>query len=724
MKRLKILLTTISIIGLFGLLLSCPADNKSQVETFNYDHLKGEWESNSLGWLIIISDTKLEVSPKNNPSAIMMSYDILSVDSKKITVRNPNSGATENMGYEKISDDEYRVTIENIGPISITRKSSSSTTTTTINNTTTTTTNNSTTTTIDNSTTTTIINTTTTTIGNTTTTIVKTPLATPTNLRKDIAETTDSVTFSWDSVANASSYEVYRSSSSTGTYTKIETNITITGTSAAITGLNSGTIYYFKVKAIGNNAYSDSQLSDSLRATTVAKTQLATPTNLKGDSVTTNSITLLWDNVTNASGYEIHQSSSSTGTYTKIETNITITGTSAAITGLNSGTIYYYKVMAIGTGNYSNSQLSNYIRATTITAKKINAGNNHSLIIDLSGNLWAWGNNSYGQLGDGTTTRRTSPVQIKSGTKFNVISGGNSHSLAIDESDNLWAWGNNSYGQLGDGTNTSENTPFQIKAGTKFTTVAGGYGYSLAIDSSGGLWAWGYNIYGQLGDGTSGTANNKSTPVPIKAETRFTSVAAGYYHSLAIDWSGNLWAWGYNSYGALGDGTTTNKSTPVQIKSGTKFATVAAGNSYVYSHSLAIDLSGNLWVWGDNYYGQLGDGTTTQRNSPVQIKSGTKFNVVAAGYGHSLAIDNDGNLWAWGRNNYGQFGDGTTTDKSTPVQIKSGTKFTTVAAGNYYSLAIDNDGNLWAWGDNSYGQFGDGTTTDQNNPKKVLPFMD
>jgi alpha-tubulin suppressor-like RCC1 family protein len=202
----------------------------------------------------------------------------------------------------------------------------------------------------------------------------------------------------------------------------------------------------------------------------------------------------------------------------------------------------------------------------------------------------------------------------------------------------------------------------QIASGTIFKAVAAGTDHSLAIDNNGNLWVWGNNEYGQLGDGTSGYVNNKSSPMQIKVGTTFKAVAGGYSHSLAIDELGNLWAWGRNGSGQLGDGTTVSKYSPVQIKNETTFKEIAG-----YNHSLAIDNNGNLWVWGNNGYGQLGDETTTNKSSPVQIKDETIFKVIA-GYNHSLAIDQSGNLWAWGRNDYGQLGDGTGW-RETPIKI-------------------------------------------------------
>ena len=344
----------------------------------------------------------------------------------------------------------------------------------------------------------------------------------------------------------------------------------------------------------------------------------------------------------------------------------------------------------------------------------ISSGSSHSLALDSSGHLWAWGDNWYGQLGDGTTTRRHAPVEITPDRTYTTVAAIGSHSLALDSTGHLWAWGANWYGQLGDGTTTDRHAPVAITPERTYAMVATGGIYSLALDSTGHLWAWGDNSNGQLGDGTT---TERHAPVAITPDRTYTTIATGFRHSLALDSTGHLWAWGYNGYGQLGDGTTTDRSAPVAITPDRTYPMVAAGAFY----SLALDSSGHLWAWGDNSNGQLGDGTATERHAPVASTPYRTYAMVAAGKYHSLALDSSGHLWAWGANWIGQLGNGTTTDRSAPVAITPDRTYTTVSTIEFSSLALDSTGHLWAWGANWAGQLGDGTTTDRHAPVAVTP---
>jgi alpha-tubulin suppressor-like RCC1 family protein len=340
-----------------------------------------------------------------------------------------------------------------------------------------------------------------------------------------------------------------------------------------------------------------------------------------------------------------------------------------------------------------------------------------------SGPLYSWGYNNAGQLGDGTGTDDHSPemITLAPGVTPTAISAGTYDSLAIGSDGNLYAWGYNNAGQLGDGTTTDQHSPEMITLapGVTPTAISAGAFHSLAIGSDGRLYAWGSNDQGELGDGTT-TEHDSPEVITLAAGVTPTAIAAGYYHSLVIGSDGNLYAWGYNEIGQLGDGTTTEQDSPevITLASGVTPTAISA----VYYHSMAIGSDGNLYAWGDNINGQLGDGTTTHRASPerITLASGVTPSKISAGGLSSLAIGSDGNLYAWGENGNGQLGDGTTTGRASPerITLASGvTPTAEISAGYDHNLDVGSDGNLYAWGQNNAGQLGDGTTTDQHSPE-------
>jgi filamentous hemagglutinin family protein len=325
----------------------------------------------------------------------------------------------------------------------------------------------------------------------------------------------------------------------------------------------------------------------------------------------------------------------------------------------------------------------------------VSAGDRYTIAVKADGSLWAWGNNNFGQLGDGTTTSRNAPVQIGSdySSTLTTFGGyGNSYTLALKTDGSLWAWGNNSFGKLGDGTTTNRNMPVSIGTGFRTMTQASEYVLALktdgslwewgylepspvqvdgvfnsmalggssrfAIKSDGSLWAWGDNSSGQLGDGTT---TSQSTPEQIAGS--YGAVITTGSSTFALKLDGSLWAWGYNGFGQLGDGTTTQRLIPVQIGSG--FNAVTSGGNGTQTFALKPD--GSLWAWGDNGSNTLGDGTGTSQSTPVQI--GIHFSGFATASNRTFGLGSDGSLWGWGFNFWGQLGDGTTTNQALPVQI-------------------------------------------------------
>jgi alpha-tubulin suppressor-like RCC1 family protein len=359
----------------------------------------------------------------------------------------------------------------------------------------------------------------------------------------------------------------------------------------------------------------------------------------------------------------------------------------------------------LGDGTGGDSSLPNRIMSAGVS--EISLGGYHTCAIKMDSSLWCWGNNSHGQLGDGTNTDKNTPVQIMPSGVV-AVALGNSHTCAIKQDGSLWCWGWNSFGQLGYGTNTDKSLPVQIISSGVSSVSLGGY-HTCAIKIDGSLWCWGNNLQGQLGDGTR---TNKNTPVQIMS-SGVKAVSLGDFHTCAIKQDGSLWCWGDNEKGQLGDETYYGSHTayPVRIIS-SGVSSVSLG----WKHTCAVKTDGSLWCWGYNGYGQVGVPIVVwpwsiNVTSPVQIiSSGTS--AVSAGSNHTCAVKTDGSLWCWGDNRYGQLGNGTSgvfTSIFTPVQImSSGVK--AVSLGGLHTCAIKQGGSLWCWGWNDYGQLGKGSS--------------
>ena len=334
------------------------------------------------------------------------------------------------------------------------------------------------------------------------------------------------------------------------------------------------------------------------------------------------------------------------------------------------------------------------VRAAGAVPAKVATGTNHMVAVLEDGTLWVWGWNNIGQLGDGTTTTRTSPTQIGTATNWSNIAAGKDFTIATKSDGTLWAWGSNGQGQLGDGTTTTRISPTQIGTATIWSGIAAGAKHSLATRGDGTIWAWGGNSRGQLGDGTT---VSKTSPIQIGSSSNWASMAAGGYHSVAVRSDGTLWAWGDNRDGEIGRGfvSSSPEVSPVQVGSATTWSKVGAGGGRAntwqgnpsgreFGHSMGIMANGTLWTWGSNNLGQLGNGLSGSVafvSAPTQIGTDTSWAKVAGShyssqFGFSAALKADGTMWAWGSNSSGQLGDGSTVDSSSPTRISLNSKVT------------------------------------------------
>lgn len=257
---------------------------------------------------------------------------------------------------------------------------------------------------------------------------------------------------------------------------------------------------------------------------------------------------------------------------------------------------------------------------------------------------------------------------------------GVAHSLALASDGTLWAWGDNSFGQLGAGDNTSRNAPVNVLANVAQVCAGGGFTVALKIDGT--VWAWGLGANGQLGNGQTA---NQNAPVQVTGLAGIVQIATGDGYALALKSDGTVWAWGSNSDGQLGDGTTSDQMSPVAVTGLTNAVQVATGDNF----SLAVIADGSLWSWGNNAHGQLGDGTTTNNPIPTALFSIGGVQQVSAGSSHVLAVAADGSVWAWGNDASGQLGDGNSVDNPNPTQVQGLAGQNFVSAGANFSVSMN-----------------------------------
>lgn len=362
-------------------------------------------------------------------------------------------------------------------------------------------------------------------------------------------------------------------------------------------------------------------------------------------------------------------------------------------------------VQLSGDAGTTSSALLSLATNQPVGIHSVSAGAYHTCAVTTAGGVMCWGSNRYGQLGDGTRVPRATAVDVV-GLAGSVVavSAGGYHTCALSAEGAVSCWGYNDYGQLGDGTTTDRLTPVQVVGlDSGVVAISAGEEHTCAATTAGGAVCWGRNSYGQLGDGTSGPRNNSRAPVQVVGLTDVAAVSAGAYHTCAVTTAGSVSCWGRNTHGQLGNGSSgshNGSARPVGVTGlDSGIAAVSAGGY----HTCALSAEGGVMCWGRNLYGQLGDGSSGVRNSrenPVDVigLSGDVVAISAGGY-HTCALSAEGVVSCWGYNDYGQLGGGRSSHRSSPVEVVGlGGDIAAVSAGKYHTCAATATGDTECWG--------------------------
>jgi alpha-tubulin suppressor-like RCC1 family protein len=353
----------------------------------------------------------------------------------------------------------------------------------------------------------------------------------------------------------------------------------------------------------------------------------------------------------------------------------------------------------------------------------ITAGSEHSCGVTANDIAYCWGDNRTGALGNGSLTNSARPVAVAGGLRFAELSAGISFTCGVTTDDRAYCWGSDVFGQLGDGSSGSNRlTPFPVAGQNRFVHIRAGYYHTCAITPFGGGFCWGWNYYGQLGDNTR---TQRLVPTRIHAGgLRFRQLAPAGTHTCGLATDSRAYCWGLNEDGQLGDGTTIWKFRPTAVIGGHTFRQVVAGSILTRdprSTSCGVATDSHTYCWGDNTYGQLGDGTKTRRTAPRLVHGGLDLVQISVG-GLDVCGATRGNVvYCWGWNFYGQLGDGTFSDHSEPAPVAGTHAFSHVAAAASQTCALTTDDRAYCWGSNAFGELGNGTIGSNNpTPGEVL----
>ncbi|MGD0219823.1 MAG: RCC1 repeat- and reductase domain-containing protein [Acidimicrobiales bacterium] len=343
------------------------------------------------------------------------------------------------------------------------------------------------------------------------------------------------------------------------------------------------------------------------------------------------------------------------------------------------------------------------------------------------GHVWAWGDDLEGQIGDtGPWSSRTVPAEVQGLSGVISVAGSGNSAFALRRDGEVWAWGDDSEDQLADGRFTDRQLPGVVPKLTAVREIAAGAFTVYAIRDDGTVWAWGDNSFGQLGSGSSGQM--PTVPQKVVRLTDVVAIRSGTSDAYALRADGTVWVWGDDSLDQLGGaacgsapaghhGVCAGSAVPNQVPGLSGMVAIAAGGDSGY----ALRRDGSVWAWGDDEFGELGNGVRRfDVGSPVRVRGLHDVVAITAGACSAYALLRNGTVWAWGRGDFGQLGNGSISEERVPVRVKGLTGVVQVVGGGSTVLALERDRSPWSWGANAFGQLGNNSVVNRDLPVRVL----
>jgi alpha-tubulin suppressor-like RCC1 family protein len=338
----------------------------------------------------------------------------------------------------------------------------------------------------------------------------------------------------------------------------------------------------------------------------------------------------------------------------------------------------------------------------------------HTCGVTTSQQAYCWGTGYLGE-GPGHSDPHPIPVAVAGGHQFRMISAGFDFTCGLTTDNRAFCWGSNGTGQLGDGTQIDRTTPVAAAPSLRFRDIVAGFVTTCGLTTGDRVYCWGSSQGGIMGTGSSSETFG-NPPTQIAGGRTYNQVTLGLDHGCALTYTKEIYCWGNNQQGELGDSSTAKRRNSPSRVSGTRtFVQVSAG----WNNTCAVTASHQVWCWGDGSTGAIGDGKFLNRWEPRRVASSVQFDRVTSGVGHTCAESSFNRAYCWGYNSHGALGDGTTTLRTTPVAVSGGLFFAQLSASNGYSCGVTSDHRGYCWGSNDKGNLGDGTTNDRWTPTTI-----